>query len=154
MTAAAETHMEDFAYPAILTRAREGGFLISFPDVPEALTQGDNKSESLARAVDALETALEFYTDEGKPLPRPSVPRKGQFVVRPPALSCMKLAVYSAMVMQQVRKTDLARRLGWHLMQVDRLLDLRHSSRVDQLETALVSLGRQLSIGVLSAAIT
>ena len=154
MTAAAEIQMEDFAYPAILVRAREGGFLISYPDVPEALTQGDDLAESLVRAVDALETALEFYTDAGKPLPRPSVPKKGQFLVRPPALSCMKLAVYSAMVTQQLRKTDLARRLGWHLMQVDRLLDLRHSSRVDQVETALVSLGRRLSIRVLSSAPT
>ena len=149
MTAAIVTQMEDFAYPVVLARAGEGGFVVSFPDVPEALTQGEDKAESLARAVDALETALEFYTDVGKPLPRPSAPRKGQSLVRPPALSCMKLAVYSAMLTQQVRKTDLARRLGWHLMQVDRLLDLHHASRVDQVETALSSLGRQLAIRVL-----
>jgi antitoxin HicB len=30
-----------------------------------------------------------------------------------------------------IAKTDLAHRLGWHLPQVDRLLDLAHASRLD-----------------------
>jgi antitoxin HicB len=144
--------MEEFAYPVVLSPAAEGGFVVSFQDVPEALTQGEDEAEALVRAVDALETALEFYVAEGKPLPRPSAAKRAQALVRPPALSCLKLAVYGAMADQKVRKTDLAKRLGWHLMQIDRLLDLEHASRIDQVEAALAALGRQVTIRVSKAA--
>jgi antitoxin HicB len=140
--------MGDFAYPVVLDPAAEGGFVVSFPDIPEAITQGEDEAEALARAQDALETALEFYVEEGQALPRPSRPKRGQRVVEPPAIASMKLAVYAAMSEGHVRKTDLARRLGWHLMQVDRLLDLHHASRVEQIEAALGAMNRRLAIRV------
>ena len=51
-----------------------------------------------------------------------------------------------------IGKAELARRLNCHLPQVDRLLDLRHASRLDQLEAAFRALGKQLSIEVSTAA--
>lgn len=144
--------MEDFAYPVVLEAAAEGGYVVKFPDVPEAITQGEDEAEALARAQDALETALEFYVDDGAALPAASKAKRGQPVVRPSALACMKLAVYAAMVEEKVRKTELARRLGWHLMQVDRLLDVHHASRIDQIEAALTAMGKRLSIHVQRAA--
>ena len=140
--------MGDFAYPVVLDPAAEGGFVVSFPDIPEAITQGEDEAEALSRAQEALETALEFYVEEGQALPQPSRPKRGQRVVEPPAIASMKLAVYAAMREGHVRKTDLARRLGWHLMQVDRLLDLHHASRVEQIEAALSAMNRRLAIRV------
>jgi antitoxin HicB len=140
--------LESFAYPATLKKSAEGGFVVCFPDVPEALTQGSSRAETLARAVDALETALEFYTESNEALPQASKQLRGQVLVRPPALSCMKLAVYAAMIENKIRKTELSRRLGWHLMQVDRLLNLKHASRIDQVEAALGALNRQITIQV------
>ena len=99
-------------------------------------------------AVDALETALSFYVDDRKPLPVPSKPKRGQKTVRPPALECAKLGVYQAMMEQGVRKSELARRLGWHMPQVDRLFDLRHASRLDQIEAAARALGRHIEVSV------
>jgi antitoxin HicB len=49
-------------------------------------------------------------------------------------------------------KTELARRRSCHLPQVDRLLNLRHGSRLDQLEAALRALGKELSVQILDAA--
>jgi len=69
-----------------------------------------------------------------------------------PALSAAKLALYEAMREAGVRKADLARRLDWHMPQVDRLLDLRHASRMDQLETALAVLGKKLVLEIEDAA--
>jgi antitoxin HicB len=140
--------MKEFAYPVVLKAAAEGGFVVSFPDVPEALTQGDDKVEALARAQDALETALEFYVAERRALPKPRRPKRGQRLVQPPVLACMKLAVYASMLQDKMRKSELARRLGWHLMQLDRLLDVRHASRIEQIEAALGAMGRTLSIRV------
>ena len=72
--------------------------LVTFPDVPEAITFGADIDEALLQAVNALETALSFYVDDRKPLPTPSKPKRGQHTVRPSALECANLSVYSAMI--------------------------------------------------------
>jgi len=136
-----------FHYPVILEAQPEGGFVVTFPDVPEAITQGEDPEEALLYAIDALKSALSFYVDARKPLPLPSAPA-GRPTVRPSALECAKLGVYQAMTEQDIRKSELARRLGWHMPQVDRLFDLRHASRMDQIEAAAHALGRQVDVRV------
>jgi antitoxin HicB len=140
--------MVNLDYPARLEAAEEGGFVVSFPDVPEARTQGEDKAEALLRAADALETALEFYADAGEDLPRASRPKRGQRTVRPCAQAAIKLSIYQTMRDEGVRKSELARRLGWHMPQVDRLLDLHHASRLEHAEAALAALGRELSVRI------
>ena len=106
--------MDGFDYPVVLTAQPEGGYVVTFPDVPEAITQGEDDDEALLVAVDALETALSFYVDARKPLPVPSKTKRGQPTVRPSALESAKLGVYRAMTDQGIKKAELARRLGWH----------------------------------------
>ncbi|MCF7986546.1 MAG: type II toxin-antitoxin system HicB family antitoxin [Methylovulum sp.] len=133
-----------FDYPVILTP--DGGtVLVTFPDVPEAITFGVNEDEALCHAVEALETALSFYIEGRQALPEPSV-LVGHRTVRPPALECIKLCVYREMLAQGIRKADLARLLGWKAPQVDRLFDLNHASRLDQLEAAAKILGRHIEV--------
>lgn len=136
-----------FDYPVTLTPDGDT-LLVTFVDLPEAITFGADEDEALLQAVDALETALSFYIDARKPLPAPSKAKRGQRTVHPSALESAKLGVYQAMMEQGIKKTDLARRLGWHLPQVDRLFDLRHASRLDQLEAAARSLGREIRMSV------
>ena len=136
-----------FDYPVLLIPDGDT-VMVKFPDVPEALTFGADEASALLQAVDALETALSFYVQARKPLPRPSKPRRGQRTVRPSALESAKLGVYQAMVDGGIKKSELARRLGWHLPQVDRLFDLRHASRLDQIEAAARALGRTLEVRV------
>ncbi len=102
----------------------------------------------MLNAVDVLETALSMYVDARKPLPSVSKPSRGQKTVRPSALECAKLGVYQAMTEQGIKKAELARRLGWHMPQVDRLFDLRHASKLDQIEAAAKVLGRHIEIRV------
>ena len=83
-----------------------------------------------------------------KSLPVASKARRGQRTVRPSALEGAKLDVYRAMTDQGIKKAELARSLGWHVPQVDRLFDLRHASRLDQIEAAARVLGRQLEVKV------
>ena len=61
-----------------------GGWIVSFPDVPEALTEGTSQEEVAANAADALQTALLGYMKDGIDLPRASKPRKGDPVVALP----------------------------------------------------------------------
>lgn len=136
-----------FDYP--VTLSLDGGtMLVTFADVPEAITFGADEDEALLNAVDALETGLSFYVDARLALPAVSKPARGQKTVRPSALECAKLGVYQAMTEQGIKKAELARRLGWHMPQVDRLFDLRHASRLDQIEAAAAVLGRHIEVTV------
>ena len=137
-----------FAYPVTLTPDDNGTVLVTFEDVPEAITFGADIDEALLNAIDALETGLSFYVDERKPLPAASKPKKGQKTVCPSALECAKLGVYQAMTEQGVKKAELARRLGWHMPQVDRLFNLRHASKLDQIEAAAHVLGKHVYVQV------
>ena len=113
---------------------------------------GEDEDEALMHALDALETALSMYVDDRRDVPRPSAVKcRGNSVIVP-ALTEAKLALYSAMRAQKIGKAELARRLNCHLPQVDRLLDLLHRSRLDQLEAAFRVIGKRLTIAVEEAA--
>nr|WP_250533329.1 type II toxin-antitoxin system HicB family antitoxin [Caballeronia sp. AZ10_KS36] len=136
------------SYPVNLELDTNNSYLVTFPDIPEAVSVGDDEAEALLNALDALESAIEMYFDEKRELPPPSKPRKGQAVVRLPALVVSKVLLANEMVRQGVRKSELARRLNVHMPQVDRLLNPRHPSKLDAIEAALKSLGKRLSISV------
>jgi antitoxin HicB len=136
-----------FDYPVTLT-PDEGTVMVTFVDIPEAITFGMDEDEALLQAVDALESALTFYIEDRKLLPSPSKPQKGQKTVRPSALECGKLGVYQAMTEQGIKKSELARRLGWHMPQIDRLFDLRHASKLDQIEAAASVLGKRVKLQI------
>ena len=69
-------------FPATLTPDEvAGGFVVTFRDVPEAITQGETIEEALKMAKEALETALEFYTDNGQIVPTPSAFKPGDFCI-------------------------------------------------------------------------
>ena len=66
--------MNKLFYPAVFHKAEEGGFWISFPDIPECLTQGETMDEAYEMAVDALGLALTSRVEEGQPIPSASDP--------------------------------------------------------------------------------
>jgi predicted RNase H-like HicB family nuclease len=57
------------SYPARIQRDGEG-FVVSFPDIPEALTGAATREEALAMAADALTTAMDFYFEDRRPVAR------------------------------------------------------------------------------------
>ena len=67
-----------YTYPCELTPDEEGGLLATFPDVPEAITGGSDRSAALAMAEDALATALAGYVHERWDIPTPSEAAEGQ----------------------------------------------------------------------------
>ncbi len=140
------------AYAAALIPDPDGGFTVGFRDVPEAITEGDTREEALLRAEDALESALAMYVAAKEPLPVPSRPMPGEALVPLSALGMAKAALYEAMREQGVGRAELGRRLRWHLPQINRVLDLRHASRMEQVEAALAALGLRLVVDVARAA--
>ena len=61
-------------YPAVFHPAEEGGFWVSFPDIPECLTQGDDMAQAYEMAVDALGLSITDIVDNKGYLPVPSAP--------------------------------------------------------------------------------
>ena len=55
--------------------------VVTFRDVPEAITQGDTFEDALDMAEDALRTAMEFYDEDGKTYPSPSEPQHGDVMI-------------------------------------------------------------------------
>ena len=66
--------MRKLFYPAIFHKAEEGGFWITFPDLPECLTQGDDMQQAYEMAVEALGLAITSREEEKMELPTPSTP--------------------------------------------------------------------------------
>jgi antitoxin HicB len=124
-----------------------GGYVVTFPDVPEAITQGDTVEEALDEAQDALIGALSFYIEDGRALPR-SRRRKGLYPVALPPLVAAKLALYEAMRAEGMTGAKLARKLKVADTTVRRLLDLDHRSHIEEVERALAALGRRLVVSV------
>lgn len=135
-------------YPITLTPDSNGTFLVGFPDFPEAHSVGDDEADALKEAVDALETVLDIYFDERRPVPLPSAPDKGQLIVPLPALSTAKVLIWNEMHARNLRKADMARLLNVHTPQIDRLFDLRHSSKIEFVEQAAKALGKTLNVSL------
>jgi antitoxin HicB len=135
-----------YRYPIELAPEPDGSAVnLSFPDVPGALTFGDDQAEALALAEDCLIAALRGYMKLGKPVPAPSTAR-GRPVVTLPSLAAAKLALYAAMREARISNVELARRLGVTENVVRKLLDLDHRSHIGQVEAALEKLGVRLEV--------
>ena len=137
-------------YGVVLTPDDNDTVLVTVPDLPDATTFGEDREDALARAVDAIESALMGRIADRDAIADPSADAPDY--VELPALSVAKIALYRAMRSERVGKAALAKRLGVALPQIDRLLDLRHHSRLDALERALAALHRSLVISVETAA--
>ena len=133
-------------YPVTLTPDTNGTILVGFPDIPEANSVGDDEDEALLNALDALESAIEIYCDERRPVPPPSKVRKGQPFVTLPAWETAKVQLWNEMLAQNVRKAELARRLNVYMPQVDRLFDLKHSSKIEFVEQAAKAPAKRLAV--------
>lgn len=140
-----------YAYPCVLESDEDGSLVATFPDVPEAITGGAHRSQTLSLAEDALATALAGYVHQKREIPEPGQPRPGQPVVPVPTVVAAKLALYSAMRAQRITKVELARRLGISESAVRKLANPDHRSHIGQVHKALRALGQSLRIEVTAA---
>jgi antitoxin HicB len=135
-----------FGYRYTLERQENGWWLVRFPGIPEALTEGATQEEARANAVDCVITALEGYMKAGKALPRQGASHTGRDRAVLPSLITAKLAVYETMRERGWSKLKLARQLGMPENSVRRLLDLHHSSHMWIIDEALAKMNAELSI--------
>jgi antitoxin HicB len=139
--------MRTYSYRAILEPAESPGVqVVTFPDVPEAITQGTGRADALRQAAEALGLALLAYLREGRPLPAADADAGEPVTVA--AEIAAKLAVLEAFAAAAIPKTELARRIGRDEREVRRILDPMHPTKLPMLVQALEALGRRLVVGV------
>ncbi len=128
--------------------AAEGGYTVTFRDIPEAITEGDTveKAEDMAR--DALVTAMDFYFEHGRPVPAPSKPGKGERLVALPPSVAVKVALLNARLQSGARPVDVARKMGIKPQEMTRVFDLQHATKIDTIAAALAAMGYELRMEV------
>jgi antitoxin HicB len=135
-------------YPATFTPAKEGGFVITFRDIPEAISQGDDEAEALDMAADVLLTVMDFYFEDRRPVPMPSAPQEGERMIPLPLSAASKVLLLNEMLSQDVGPSELSRRMGTSKQEANRLTDLKHATKIDRIADAMTALGRELDLVV------
>src|SRR5579863_2610551 len=135
-----------FGYRYTLERQENGWWLVRFPGIPQALTEGETQDEARTNAVDCVIAALEGYMKAGRALPRGGAGHAGRDRAVLPSLVTAKLAVYETMRARGWSKLKLAKQLGMPENSVRRLLDLRHSSHMWIVDEALAKMNAELTI--------
>jgi antitoxin HicB len=142
----------NFVYPVTLTPDTDGGFVVTFRDWPEAITQGETRDQALEEAADCLEEAVAARIDDRGEIPLPSSPMADDATVAVPITTALKAALYLAVREAGIGTSELARRLAVNEKEARRLLDPRHGSKAAALERALLAVGRRLAVEVQAAA--
>jgi antitoxin HicB len=138
--------MMAFGYRYTLERQENGWWLVRFPAIPEALTEGETEEDARANAIDCVIAALEGYMKAGKPLPKRGASHVGANRAVLPSLVTAKLAVYQTMRTRGWSKVKLAKELGMPENSVRRLLNLRHESHMWIIDEALQKMNTELPI--------
>ncbi len=135
-------------YPAHFEPAPEGGFVVTFRDIPEAITQGDTEAEAMEMAEDVLYSAMEFYFEDKRSVPLPSAAKRGERLIDLPASVAAKVLLLNEMLAQHVTSSELARRLHTTPQTMNRVIDLGHVTKIDMLDKAMQALGKRFEIVV------
>jgi antitoxin HicB len=134
----------EFAYPFRAARQPEGGYTITFRDLPEAISQAEEGEPLAAIAGDCLSEALAGRLELGEEIPRPSNPRRGELLALPDTNMELKIEFNRAFALAGITQAELARRMKVTPLVVRRMLDPHHNSHVQQDDAALHALGKQI----------
>jgi antitoxin HicB len=141
--------VRQFAYPVKLTLdKRDGGYVVTSRDFPEAITQGETIDEAVAEAADALDEAIAARIDDEREIPKPSAAKRGERVVSVPPSMALKAAVYLAVREAGISNSEFARRMRLDEKEARRILDPHHPTKLLRIEAALSVLGRHVELSL------
>lgn len=132
-------------YAALFAPQRGGGFTVTFPDIPEAITEGDDEDSALFNAQEVLTLSLEQRMMDREEIPAPKKVRHGVWI-EPAASIQAALLVRNAREEQGKSMADLARALHTSWPAVQRLERPRGNPTLRQLERAASALGKRLIV--------
>ncbi len=95
--------MASLNFPVVLREDDNGAILVTFPDIPEAATYGDDHADAMVHAMDALDAAIAFRVRDKEDIPTPS-PARGRPTVTLPPQTALTALIYQTMRYNGVRK--------------------------------------------------
>ncbi|MGQ0672365.1 MAG: type II toxin-antitoxin system HicB family antitoxin [Hyphomicrobium sp.] len=129
-----------------MTPDDNGALLVTCSALPELVTFGEDVADARRKAVDAIEEALAARLADGRDLPVPTEARSSSRHVALPTLTALKVLLWHALKKSGITRAELARRLGCHREQVDRLFRVDHASRLDMIDDAFRALGAEVTV--------
>ena len=133
-----------FSFPVTLTKDEvDGGFTVTFADLPEAITQGETIEDAMGEAADCLDEAIAGRIIRRDLIPIPSEPRQGEHLVTIPLQTSFKALIWLAMQESKLNQSQFAERLKVNEKEVRRILDPSHNTKLSTLERALLALGKR-----------
>ena len=133
-----------FSFPVTLTTDEvDGGFTVTFRDLPEAITQGENIEDALNEAADCLEEAVANRVIRRLPIPTPSETNENEYLITTPLQTSFKASIWLAMQEKNINQTQLAKTLNVDEKEVRRILDPSHNTKLETLERSLLALGKR-----------
>jgi antitoxin HicB len=143
--------MNSFTYRATLEAGdRRGNVVVTFADVPEAITQGKGEADAKEMASEALGLALLTYVLLGKKLPAAKAKRGVEITVKPEV--ALKLGVLEAFHSAGISQSEFARRIGKGEKEARRILDPKHPTKLPTLSSALKVFGKRIIVSIAEAA--
>lgn len=135
-------------YPAIFTQD-DNTIMVTFPDIEDAFTCGDNYDDAVFMANDVLSFVFEkIYFEDMRAIPMPSPIQDGQVAISLNETASMKVMLHNEMVKQNVIKAELARRMNMAPQHIKRLLNPKMPTKLTTLSEAFSALGKRLEIRV------
>lgn len=134
-------------YPAKFA-PEDGGYNVTFRDIPEAITCGDNFNDALQMAQDCLITAIDFYFEDRRIVPPPSEPQEGEVLIELPPSVVAKVFLMNEIARQKIANVELAQRIGVKPQEMRRITSSLHTTKIDTLHKALKALGKDLILSV------
>ncbi|QLB13141.1 antitoxin HicB [Bisgaardia hudsonensis] len=136
-------------YPAIFTNALEGGYVVTFPDIPEAITQGNTFEEAIEMAEDVLLSCVEIYFSEDRKFPQNRALLENETAVSLPESVYLKILLHNTMIEQSISKVQLARLTNIRPPEIQRILTPTHNTKIDTIGRVFHTLGKQLQITII-----
>ena len=132
----------EIRYPATVEEQSDGGFLVTFIDLPDTFTEGKTKEEALFNAAEVLSAMLAWRLDEAKDVPAPSQKLKGVHYIAPDAKT--QAAMLLRLARGERSLSELARALETSWPAAKRLENPSHWPSLKTLDRAAAALGKRL----------
>jgi antitoxin HicB len=129
-----------YEYPATIKHVKARGYVVQFPDLPQLSIRVGAPQQAWPEAQAALSSALALCVKKKIPFPSPSPIMKKHIRVPVSLLVAAKLALHQAMMRHNITNVALAGRLGVSEAIVRRLLNIKHSSKIERVQAALTTL--------------
>lgn len=134
-------------YPASIVK-EDDGYTVTFRDIPEAITCGDSLEDALFMAKDTLLISMDFYFEDRRKVPLPSKAKKGEHLIELSPSVFAKLLLLNELIEQGISNVELAKRINVKPQEVQRIVNLEHTTKIDTISKALAALGKRLELRI------